>query len=342
MHKIKNTLIKFGAVKAIMILLCVVLVAIVFWNQWNQSTTNENVGSATKKLTAQTKRGLTSINTSPTNLATISSTRTKSKAGLPVKTNLAAVTAAENQTYTTGNRLFVTGNDGIFEIVGNTKGSATIIQRAPKQDCAFGGIVEVSGVLYANCYEFTASHIYAAKIDASPSFKRVYSLKGTLLANGLTADDSGRLYMACTFNGKILRLTPSAENPLEITRVGTWLGQSGLFTNGIKYANGSIYWTNGPAVKRATLNADGSPGNQKTLLNALAYFDDLAVDNTGMAVADYTAGAIRSYDLNGNNTGTIATGLNGPSSVQQARAPFPVGSLIVTQRGGNQVTLVTP
>ncbi|MDQ5982599.1 MAG: hypothetical protein QG549_596 [Patescibacteria group bacterium] len=74
---------------------------------------------------------------------------------------------------------------------------------------------------------------------------------------------------------------------------------------------------------------------------SLSFFDDLSVDSTGILAADYTNGVIRNYDLNGRSLGTIGQKLNGPSSVTQARAPFPVNSYIVTERGANQVSLIT-
>ncbi len=257
------------------------------------------------------------------------------------KTTLASVTAAENQTYTSDGRLFVTGNNGIFEIVPGTNSKVTVVERAPKQSCGFGGIVQALGTIYVNCTANGTSYLYAATASATPTFKRIYTMKGTILANGLTADSSGRLYVASTFLNRILRLTPSASDPLTIARSEVWLNGAGTFTNGIKYANGVIYWTDSMFVRHATINADGSHGKAKTIFSALTYFDDMAVDNNGILVADYLGGKIRKYDLNGRATGSVS-GLSGPSSVARARAPFPAGSLIVTERGANRVSLVTP
>jgi hypothetical protein len=262
----------------------------------------------------------------------------------PTKTTLASVPSAENQTYTTTNRLFVTGDKGIYEVVPTANKTATLIERAPKQSCAFGGIVETFGYLYVNCSGGGSSHIYAAKLTADPSFKRIYTLKGTLLANGLTADNAGRLYVATTFNGQILQLTPSGSEPLQITKRVTWIRAAGLFTNGVKFAphNSSIYWTDFLAVKRAEINSDGKPGRVKLLFGALSYFDDLAIDKSGILVADFIGGSIHTYTAGARPTGVIYAKLSGPSSVQRARAPLPAGTLIVTERSAGRVTLVTP
>lgn len=286
-------------------------------------------------------------------MATLSATSTLSKGihdelsnisnavSKPVKRKLADVVAAENQTYTSTNRLFVTGDRGIFEIIVDANGETKTIERASGQDCAFGGIVEMAGVIYANCYGGGSSHIYAAKTTETPTFKRIHSLR-EFLANGLTTDNMGNLYVASTFLGRILRLTPSASDPLTIAKTDVWLHGSGLFTNGIKYARDSMYWTNGLAVQRAPKKADGTAGNQKTIIASLAFFDDLAVDDSGILVANYITGMIHSHDIDAKYKGMINAHLAGPSSVMKARAPFPDGTLIVTERAGNRVSLVTP
>lgn len=258
------------------------------------------------------------------------------------KTTLATVPSAENQMYTSTNRLFVSGDTGIYELVPGANNTAKVIERVPKQNCAFSGIVEAFGYLYANCSGGNSSYIYAAKLNAQLSFKRIYTIKGVLLANGLTADHAGRLYVAATFNGQILRLTPSATDPLKIKTREVWL--RGFLPNGIRFAavNSSIYWTDTIVVKRAELKADGKPGRIKILFGALAYFDDLAVDGNGILVADFLRGSIRTYTANARPAGVINARLSGPSSVQRAKAPYPSGSLIVTERLGNRVTLVTP
>lgn len=262
------------------------------------------------------------------------------------RTKLMALPLAENQLYTSDNRLFVTGSNGIFEIVTGPNGSTSAIEREPKRNCDFQGIAEVSGVLYVNCATFNipyiASYVYAAVLNANPSFKRIYTYKSAMLPNGMTADNSGNLYVANLFGDQILRLTPSVADPLSFAKTGVWLKGTGLTTDGIKFRNNSIYWTNGQLLNRVEIRTDGTPGRQTRVLSGTpTFFDDFIIDDNGILVADHVYGVIRKYDLNGRSTGTIG-GFYGPSSIAWARAPFPIGSLIVTERVSNQVTLFTP
>jgi hypothetical protein len=353
MAGMKNKLSKFGVIHGVVVLQMLILIAVVVaWSPWKPAAgTQNNADTATVEQVKQTEYELDTTEQAEDVLAAISATKANltivnaTQARLNItgkKTVLTKLTAAENQTYTSDNRLFVTGEGGIFEIVADANGNVTVVQRAPKQSCGFGGIVEASGVLYVNCVRPGAAYIYAAKVSAEPSFKRIHTLKGTILANGLTADKSGRIYVASTFLGRILRLTPSTTDPLKFEKGEVWLYRAGILTNGIKFANDAIYWTDGALVKRIAVQSDGKPGKSKTLFGAFAFFDDLSVGDAGILVADYIGNAIRSYDLSGRQTGTFRASLSGPSSVARARAPFPAGSLIITERGANRVSLVTP
>jgi hypothetical protein len=262
--------------------------------------------------------------------------------GPGAKTKLADVVAAENQVSTGDGRLFVTGDEGIFELVAGGAG-VTKVTRAPKQDCKFGGIVESRGVLYANCYAFPDSFVYAAPLGGDVSFRRVFTLEGAPLANGLAADAGGRLYVASTLAGQIARLAIAPDDPFTITGREVWLDHSGPLTNGLKYQAGAVYWSDGGTIKRAVVRPDGRPGPVSTLVVALTVFDDLAVDAQGIVVADFLGGALRSYDLDGCFTGSTPFAFVGPSSVARAKGPaFEPGALIVTERGGNRVSLFEP
>lgn len=344
MDKVTDKLKKLKIIESVVILQLLIIVALILvWSPLGKSVDTHKKQASTNEKSVEQRDIFDAIDATRTNFAAIGTTKRVAPAGNRItNTKLATIIAAENQTYTNNNRLFVTGDNGIFEIIPVASNSAKVVQRLQKQNCAFGGIVEASGFLYANCYGNGTSYIYASAVSAVPSFKKIYTLKGTLLANGLTVDNSGRLYVASTFIGEILRLTPSTKDPYIITRTEIWLKGAGLLTNGIKYANGSIYWTDGALVKRVSIKANGSPEGQKTIFGALAFFDDLTVNSSEILVADYIGGAIRRYNINGQSTGTFGTGLSGPSSVARARAPFPTGSLLVTERSSNQVSLITP
>lgn len=257
-----------------------------------------------------------------------------------VRTTLADVTAAENQTLTSDGRHFVTGDEGIYELSPNGQGGAVAVVRAQAQDCKFSGIVEVGEVLYANCYATSDSYLYAAKRTPSPEFRRVHTFEaGTRLANGLTSDAQGRLYAASTYRGRILRLTLASGDPLAVANETLWLEGTGPLTNGIKYVAGQVYWTDGSEIKRAAVNADGSAGPTRTFATGGALYDDVFVDPRGLLAADYIGGYIRAFDRDGNVLATTKVGLEGPSSIVAAPA-FGAGAFVVTERSGNRVSLL--
>jgi hypothetical protein len=83
---------------------------------------------------------------------------------------VSGINAAENLLFTTSGRLFVIGDDGIFEIV-QAGMSYRSLARHTGESCHVGGIVEVSSTLYANCYDMdkTISNLFAAQLNAEPA-----------------------------------------------------------------------------------------------------------------------------------------------------------------------------
>ena len=257
------------------------------------------------------------------------------------------VVSAENLLFTSDGRLFVTGDEGIYDVHRQAGGSYVATTIALPDDCQFGGIAEAHGVIYANCYNFSDSFVYAARLadthGEALAFKQVSKLSGVLLANGLAADDQGRLYVASTFIGQILRLTPSAQDPLSLSPPETWLNGSGLLTNGIKLFEGSVYWTDGGSIKRASLASGKKHGPVQTLVSELTVFDDLSVDQQGIVVTETLAG-LRGYSLTGKATGVTRAPIEGPSAVARAlgRAGLSQTALVVTERSANRVSIFEP
>lgn len=256
------------------------------------------------------------------------------------KTTLAAVTAAENQTLTADGRHFVTGDEGIYELVPDGKGGASATLRAPASGCRFGGITEIGDVLYANCFADGDSYLYAAKRSAEPAFQRIHTMTGIRLANGLTHDPSGHLYVACTYVGRILRLTPSSTDPLAIATQETWLDGAGVLTNGIAFADGSIYWSEGSDIKRVPIGADGKAGTPTPFATNGTAFDDIAVEPRAVFATDFLQGSVRVYDPSGTQIAATQITFAGPSSVRRAPA-FGAGAFVITERNGNAVSLLT-
>lgn len=255
------------------------------------------------------------------------------------------IAAAENQWFTSSGRLLVSGDEGIYEIVVDAHGghSARALQQG--QDCQFGGMTELHGTLYANCYDSTDSTLFAAPLVEAPEFRAIYRLPGTGLANGLTSDGDAHLFVASSFDGSVIRLTPSASDPLTIESRDTFLPDSGFITNGIKYFAGTLYWTALLNVNSASISPSGEPGMRQTLLAALTLFDDLFVDESGILVADYLNGKVIAVPSGGGRQLSSPDGsFDGPSSVQPAlgRLGLPAHALIVTERNANRVSLLVP
>ena len=185
------------------------------------------------------------------------------------------INAAENLLFTSHDRLFVSGDDGIFEIV--HEGTAyQKVARHSGESCKFGGLVEVNQVIYANCYDLNdSSSLFAAQLTAAPEFRVIEHLSGYQLANGLTADDDGNLYIGATFQGQILRLRPSATDPFTIASLDEFVDSPGLFTDGIKFFDGALYWTNFTEIDKSAIVNDRA-GRTQSLANALTFFDDLS------------------------------------------------------------------
>jgi hypothetical protein len=254
------------------------------------------------------------------------------------------ITDAENLLFTSDGRLFVSGDGGIFEIV-QQGGAYQKVTRHGGETCKFGGLVEVNEVIYANCYDLNASSsLFAAQLTAAPVFRAITRLDGYQLANGLTADDEGDLYIGATFQGQILRLRPSASDPFTIASQDVFVASPGVFTDGIKFFAGALWWTNFTEIDKAAITSDRA-GRTENLANALTFFDDLYVDEAGILVADALNGTINSYDPRGAFDGaTPANTFDGPSAVLPAagRLGLPASALVITERNSGKVSVLEP
>jgi hypothetical protein len=270
--------------------------------------------------------------------------RTDTPLGGGTRTTLVeGIKAAENLYIASDDRVYITGDEGIYLLLRNADASFRADKLASPAGCAFGGITEARGTLYANCYAFGDSFVYAAKLSERPQFKRIHTLRGILVANGLTADSAGRLYVGCSGQDQILRLTPGTDS-LTIAKQEVWLKGSGLLTNGVKIFASTVYWTDSIYIKSARLQSDGQPGTTRTLAQRLTFFDDLFVDAQGVLVADWLGGALRTYGWLGIETDATTTAIAAPSAVVRAkgRAGFSTRALLLTEKDANRVALFEP
>jgi hypothetical protein len=252
-----------------------------------------------------------------------------------------SIASIENSAFTATGRLFVTGDDGIYEITRDATGTPGATVRAASNGCKFAGIAETHGVLYVNCYDGTNSSVFAAALDQTPSFQKIYDLPGVGLANGAAADDAGRLYVADSLHGNLFRLSIDGKNPFTVTSREAF-STGNVFPNGLKFFGGSIYYTDFFAVKRIPLLADGSAGTVATLTTQLTFFDDLHVDDGGILVANYLFGTAEGLTTTGVDLlDTVAFGFSGPSSVLPAKGRFGLSDkdVLVTEKGANRLSV---
>jgi len=263
------------------------------------------------------------------------------------QTLVEGIKSIENQLFTKSGRLLVTGDEGIFEIVVGAGGDYQAKPVHTGETCWFGGITEYRDTVYANCYDMTNGN---ASLFASPvttatdelEFRVIHSLPGVALANGLTADGNGNLFVASTFDGKIIRLRVQDGDPLSIVAQDDFNARSGAFTNGLKYFDANLYWTAFTTLYAAPIKGDGTAGPTRMLSSEFTFFDDLYVDGNGIWQADYLNGTIVASEHDGTVQASTRTGsFDGPSSLQPAygRLRLPPEAFLVTEKNQNRLSL---
>ncbi len=257
------------------------------------------------------------------------------------RTTVASIRGAENLLFTRDNRLFVSGDDGVFELQPNGKDSFKTVKRTTASGCSFGGLAEARGTLYVNC-NGNGNQLFAAPLVAEPSFVSIGALTGGGNANGLAADDQGRLYVAFTGGDKIARITTAPSNPLAIATQETFQQGSGVLSNGLAQYAGTLFWTDSVVIKRRSLTST----TVTNIVTQFSYFDDLRVDANGILAADFTGGVVRAYDTHGKSLGSTPPFVfNGPTSVVRSNgraSNLDANTLVVTERLGNRVSIYKP
>jgi hypothetical protein len=266
------------------------------------------------------------------------------------ETLVTGITAAEDLLFSTDGRLFVTGNDGIYELRRDSSGTLQATNLHPGENCDFTGVVEIKDTIYSVCTDHTNSHVFAGSLagsPATPSFRKIYELEGILIANEIAADAQGRIYVAATLQGLILRLQIAAD-PFTVWSQESWLSTvaaAGIAPNGLRYVDSSIYWTDslGGSVHQVQVLPDGSAGLVSGFGDPGQFFDDLYVNSDGtILVTSYLAGSLRAYGslpFGSLYAQTPANAFVNPADVLPAlgRLGFSDRDLLVTDKGANSV-----
>lgn len=256
------------------------------------------------------------------------------------ETLVTGIVAAENQLFSAAGRLYVSGDEGVFELRRDGASGALAATRLVHVDgCSFGGMSEHDATLYAACYDGTHSYVYAADESPVPAFEKIYTLEGVLLANGMATDGSS-LYVTATGQGTIIELALDPADPLHVISREPFLEYSlGLLPNGIKIQGGNVFWGDFGTIRRASL---ANPTRVTATISALTFFDDFCVSERVVLVADYLFGSVLAYTTAGTFIGGSPFGTFGnPSSVAEAKGRLGFGprDLIVTEKGTGSVAV---
>lgn len=221
------------------------------------------------------------------------------------ETVVGGIAGAEDLLFTAdGQRLFVTANSGVYELVRDPSGQVSATNLHAGESCSFTGIVQVQTTLYSACAGAGGgnSFLFAASLAAAPampSFRKIYTITGTQLANEVAVDENHRIYVAASFQGKIVRLQLSTTDPFTVSGQADWFSTAGPFPNGLRYVDSGIYWTDSQThtIGRIPILPDGSPGSALSFDDPGAgALDDLYVDGDGtILVTSFNPGQIGFY-----------------------------------------------
>lgn len=274
-----------------------------------------------------------------------------------VSTLVQGIGDAENATFTSDGRLFVTGGENVYEISEGLDGYEA--KRLYAGTCNFTGIVERSGYLYTTCAEGMdlfnlKAHLLAARLSESIEFKVVYDFKQVGFPNGIAFDARGRLFVTdfTPLAGKVVTLSFDPASPLQVAREEVWHTMDHPLANGLKIFNGKVYMTDLGQIKVIPILSDGSAGRVSVLATRFGVLDDLFVDERGIIVGDFYGGQLVYYSHSGRMLGQTAPLFRSPSSITPGRGPLvPEGALVITEKGalgeltstdGNRVSLYRP
>lgn len=274
---------------------------------------------------------------------------------------LLPVPDAENMIFSPDGRLFVSGGQSVVEIVKiNDEFKANVVSDAI---CNFTGLTIARNTLYANCGDGT---LWAGELNKTPMrLTSVFNFENMAFANGLTSGTDGRTLYAVDGpvsssalpTPKIVKITLSANNPLQVDNQSTWLDLAGRFPNGIQRSGRLLYFTDSEIPTLGRLNVvpirpDGAAGMPSVIATLGSLPDDFSILSDGFAVSFFLTGQVVKLNLQGEQIDGFDpfTFSTGTSQVIQGRPPmFLRTDLLVTEKGilgeqeseiGNQLTLV--
>lgn len=266
------------------------------------------------------------------------------------RTVLLDLPSAENLLFSDDGRLFVSATGGVYEITRDAAGAFSAA-KITADGCTGGlGLAIVREHLYAVC---SGGLLYGGALTAAPMLTELFAMEGMCIANGMVDGPDGNLYVVdeplqlCEPDPKVIRLTISPADPLQINGQETWvqgspLGQLHLgldnvlrFPNGIQRKGNRFFGTDGGSIYAVDFLPDGSAGDVEPLIFIPTAHDDLGIAGDDLLVADFFGGKIELISQDGvllqqTDPGTFTF----PSSVRLGRPPmFAPGDIVVTETG---------
>lgn len=265
------------------------------------------------------------------------------------RTVLLDIPGAENLTFSSDGRLFVSGGSGVFEITRGPDGqlSATAIST---EERGYTGLAVRGDVLYAISGD---GRVWATRLTATPQLQTIHQMSGMCIANGTSLGADGNLYVVdeplnfCVPDPKIKRLMISDADPLQIVSEEVWVQGSALgtlsfgvgnvlrFPNGLQSDGRQFFGTDGGSIYTVELQDNGQAGPVTPIYFTVDVHDDLGLVADGVLLADFLTGRISLISREGELLQATAPGtFTFPSSVRMGRPPmFEPTDILVTETG---------
>ncbi len=264
------------------------------------------------------------------------------------KQRLVDIPGAENLFFTDAGRLFVTGNDNIYELLSTSGGYVAQPRSAGTAGgSGFGGIAQRGNVLYVNVFD--DGGLWAAELNDAPEFSLIHAM-GLASPNGLSDGPDGELYVV---NGpliaaaglpdpKVVRLRFAPEDAMQVVEQVDWLALPGLQPNGIARRGRSLFISASRLLPpslglllRVEIAADGQASEPEVLLEFNSIPDDLSVAGDALLLSFFSEGAIALLSDRGELLSrSAAQSFDSPSQLRMGRPPlFDPQDVLVTEKG---------
>jgi len=280
--------------------------------------------------------------------------------GCYVKNEVSHLPEAENIHITNEGRVFISSGEGFFELTENNNEIQLRPFDTTLEACAFGGITQIHQTLYTVCSEVKLINakkiLFAIDLEQeSPILNALVELNDLAVPNGLTSDGESALYLADTAylgQGSITKITVDGQRIVNMDSQWATAEHNVYHPNGMKYLNGSIFFSDLGAIKTLEIDQAGNPQFAQQLHQRFTIYDDIFPFCGGVIATDYVNGQVVLISKSGKIQYKTGFGsFQGASSVAIGKPPhFSSSQLVITERGilfdknsniGNRVSTAT-